>query len=100
LPQLESLFVQVLLLDREMKLMKLGRVAPDGTKANASKHKALSYMHAKKIEAQLKAEVSALTAQAEAGSRSIAGSGWHGHSCGDCPARNPVQSAGIGQREN
>ncbi|MEX0828338.1 MAG: IS1182 family transposase [Haliea sp.] len=68
LPQLESLFVQVLLLAREMKLMKLGRIALDGTKvkANASKHKAVSYGHARKIEAQLKAEVSALTAQAEA----------------------------------
>ena len=68
LPQLEALFVQVLLLAREMKLLKLGRIALDGTKvkANASKHKALSYAHAKKIEAQLKAEVSALTAQAEA----------------------------------
>jgi transposase len=68
LPQLEALFVQVLLLAREMKLMKLGRIALDGTKvkANASKHKALSYAHVKKIEAQLKAEVSALTAQAEA----------------------------------
>jgi len=51
-----------------MKLMKLGRIALDGTKvkANAIKHKALSYKHAKKIEEQLKAEVSALTAQAEA----------------------------------
>lgn len=68
LPQFEVLFVQVLLLAREMKLMKLGRIALDGTKvkANASKHKALSYKHARKIEAQLKAEVSALTAQAEA----------------------------------
>jgi len=68
LPQLEALFVQVLLLAREMKLLKLGRIALDGTKvkANASKHKALSYKHIRKIEAQLKAEVSALTAQAEA----------------------------------
>lgn len=72
LPQLEALFVQVLLLAREMKLMKLGRIALDGTKvkANASKHKALSYAHAQKIEAQLKAEVAALTAQAEAADRS------------------------------
>ncbi len=62
LPQLEALFVQVLLLAREMKLLKLGRIALDGTKvkANASKHKALSLGHLKKIEAQLKAEVSAL----------------------------------------
>jgi len=67
LPQLEDLFVQVLLLAREMKLVKLGRIALDGTKikANASKHKARSYAHVKKIEQQLKAEVKALTAQAE-----------------------------------
>jgi transposase len=67
LPQFEALFVQVLLLAREMKLVKLGRIALDGTKikANASKHKALSYAHAKKIEEQLKAEVKALTALAE-----------------------------------
>jgi transposase len=71
-PQFESLFVQVLLLAREMKLMKLGRIALDGTKvkANASKHKGLSYGHARKIEAQLKAEVSALTAQSEAADQS------------------------------
>lgn len=68
LPQVEALFVQVLLLAREMNLVKLGRIALDGTKvkANASKHKALSYAHAQKIEAQLKAEVSALAVQAEA----------------------------------
>lgn len=67
-PQLEALFVQLLLLAREMKLVKLGRIALDGTKvkANASKHKALSYAHAKKIGAQLKAEVTALTEQVEA----------------------------------
>ncbi|RCV85665.1 transposase, partial [Vreelandella rituensis] len=63
LPELEQLFVQVLLLAREMKLLKLGAIALDGTKlkANASKHKALSYGHAKKLEAQFKAEVKALT---------------------------------------
>jgi len=67
LPQLEAFFVQVLLLAREMKLIKLGQIALEGTKvkANASKHKALSYAHAKKSEAQLKAEVKALTARAE-----------------------------------
>ncbi len=67
LPQFEDLFVQVLLHAREMKLVKLGRIALDGTKikANASKHKALSYAQAKKIEQQLKAEVKALTALAE-----------------------------------
>jgi hypothetical protein len=61
------LFVQVLMIAHEMKLFKVGNIAVDGTKlkANASKHKALSYQHLKKIEEQLKAEVEALTAQAE-----------------------------------
>ncbi len=64
----EALFVQVLLLAREMGMLKLGTVALDGTKvhANASKHSALSYEHAGKIEAQLKAEVAELMAKAEA----------------------------------
>jgi len=60
--------VQVLLLAREMGMLKMGTVALDGTKvhANASKHSALSYEHAGKIEAQLKAEVAELMAKAEA----------------------------------
>ena len=51
-----------------MGLLKVGTVALDGTKihANASKHSALSYEHAGKIEAQLKAEVAELMAKAEA----------------------------------
>ncbi len=55
LPQIEALFVQVLLLAREMGVLKLGTVALDGTKihANASRHSALSYEHAGKVEAQL-----------------------------------------------
>ena len=67
LPQVEALFVQVLLLAREMKLLKLGQVALDGTKigANASKHKALSWAHAERIEAQLRQEVQGLLALAE-----------------------------------
>lgn len=67
LPELEGLFVQVLMLAREMNLVKLGRIALDGTKmkANAGKHKALSYAHAHKIEAKLKEEVAALTSLAE-----------------------------------
>lgn len=71
LPELEQLFVQVLLLAREMKLGKLGKIALDGTKikANASRHKALSYGHAKRLEAQLRAEVAALTKRAEATDR-------------------------------
>ncbi len=68
LPQIEALFVQVLSIARQMKLLKLGTVALDGTKlhANASRHSALSYGHAQKIEAQLQAEVQALLARAEA----------------------------------
>ena len=68
LKEIEALFVKILLLAREMGLLKMGTVALDGTKihANASKHSALSYEHAGKIEAQLKAEVAALMAKAEA----------------------------------
>lgn len=67
LKEVEALFVQVLLLAREMKLLKLGHIALDGTKikANASKHTALSWGHAKKIEAQLRQEVQTLLALAE-----------------------------------
>src|SRR5271165_2704265 len=48
--------------------LRLGTVALDGTKihANASRHSALSYEHAGKIEAQLQAEVAELMAKAEA----------------------------------
>ena len=60
--QIEPLFVQVLLIARELGVLKLGQVALDGTKvhANASRHSALSWGHANKIEAQLKAEVAEL----------------------------------------
>jgi transposase len=68
LKEIEALFVQVLGIAREMKLLKLGTIALDGTKihANASRHSALSYGHAQKIEAQLEAEVKELLARAEA----------------------------------
>src|SRR6266478_3957719 len=68
LKDIEALFVQVLSLAREMGMLKIGTVALDGTKihANASRHSALSYEHVGKIEAQLKAEVADLLAQAEA----------------------------------
>jgi transposase len=68
LKEIEGLFVQVLSLGREMGMLKMGTVALDGTKihANASRHSALSYEYAGKIEAQLKAEVADLLAQAEA----------------------------------
>jgi transposase len=68
LKEIEVLFVQVLGIARQMKLLKLGTIALDGTKihANASRHSALSYGHAQKIEAQLEAEVKELLARAEA----------------------------------
>ena len=68
LKQIEALFVEVLSVAREMGVLKLGTVALDGTKihANASRHSALSYEHASRIEAQLKAEVADLLGQAEA----------------------------------
>jgi transposase len=68
LEEIEKLFVQVLMLAREMGVLKLGTVALDGTKihANASRHSALSYEHAGKIEAQLRADVAELMARAEA----------------------------------
>jgi len=68
LKEIEALFVRVLELAHEMGLLKLGTVALDGTKihANASRHSAVSYEHATKIEAQLKAEVAELLACAEA----------------------------------
>ena len=68
LKQIEKLFVRVLMLGREMGVLKMGTVALAGTKvpANASRHSALSYEHAGKIEAQLQAEAAALMARAEA----------------------------------
>ena len=67
LKQLEALFLQVLELAKEMKLLKLGTVCLDGTKihANASRHSALSHGHIEKLEGQLKAEVAELFALAE-----------------------------------
>src|ERR1700681_329242 len=68
LKEIEGLFVQVLVLLREMGMLMMGTVGLDSTKlhANASRHSALSYEHAGTIEAQLKAEVIALMAKAEA----------------------------------
>lgn len=67
LQQLKPLFVEILMLAREMGLLKLGKVSLDGTKvkANASKHHALSWDHAGKLEQQLKAEVDELIRLAE-----------------------------------
>jgi transposase len=68
LQALAALFVQVLKLAERAGLVKLGHVALDGTKikANASKHKAMSYERMKKREAELKAEVDRWLEAAEA----------------------------------
>lgn len=68
LPELKNLFVQILLIAKELDVLQLGTVSLDGTKvkANASKHKALSYEYACKLEAQLAAEVAELLKKAEA----------------------------------
>jgi len=65
---LNGLFVQVLKLCAAAGLVKLGRVAVDGTKvkANASKHKAMSYARMVEREAELKQRVTELLARAEA----------------------------------
>jgi len=65
---LEGLFQQVLRLAMKAGAIKLGRVALDGSKvkANASKHKAMSYGRMKQEERALKKEVQRLLAQAEA----------------------------------
>jgi transposase len=68
LKALAGLFLQVLKLCRKAGLVKLGHVALDGTKikANASKHKAMSYKRMKEEEVRLKAEVSELLTKAKA----------------------------------
>ena len=66
-PLLQSSFVEVLQLARELKLLKVGRIAVDGTKlhANASKHAAVSYQRAGEQIVQLELEVAELLDKAE-----------------------------------
>jgi len=67
LPELEGLFVQMLVMAKVMGMFKLGKVSLDGTKikANASKHKAMSWGYANKLEEQLRREVQELLRRAE-----------------------------------
>ena len=67
LAQLKPLFLQILLIAREMGVLKVGKISLDGTKvkANASKHRALSWQHACRLEQQLQTEVAELLAMAE-----------------------------------
>src|SRR4051812_25866594 len=68
LAALRGLFEQVLRLARETGALRMGRVAIDGSKvkANASKHKAMSYDRMRDKQRQLRDEVKQLLAQAEA----------------------------------
>jgi transposase len=68
LEALAALFIQVLRLCQKAGLVKLGHVSLDGTKvrANASKHKAMSYARMEKSVMELEAEVKRLLAEAEA----------------------------------
>ena len=68
LDALSGLFVQVLALCRDVGLTKLGHVALDGTKmrANASKHKAMSYKRMVELEPELAAEVAQWLDQSKA----------------------------------
>jgi transposase len=68
LKALEELFRQMLRLTLETGMMKLGRVAVDGSKVkgNASKHKAMSYGRMRETEKRLREEVRKLLNQAEA----------------------------------
>src|SRR6202045_1033580 len=68
LESLKNMFEQVLAMALECGSIKLGKISLDGTKlkANASKHKAMSYGRMKEKQQQLKEEVKQLLAQAEA----------------------------------
>jgi transposase len=65
---IESVFAQVLRIAAGMGVLKLGVVSLDGTKvkANASKHSAMSYGHAKKLEERIAQEIVELKRRAEA----------------------------------
>ena len=68
LSALQGFFEQVLRVARDLGTLRVGRIALDGTKmkANASKHKAMSFGRMKDKQRQLRDEVTQLLAQAEA----------------------------------
>jgi transposase len=67
LGELKGLFTQIVLRAYALGVVRLGDVSLDGTKvhAQASKHKAMSWDYAKRLEVQLRAEVEALLRKAE-----------------------------------
>jgi transposase len=68
LPDIKLYFKQILLIGKELNLVKLGNIFIDGSKvqANASRHKAMSYEYIKKLEKQLEEEIENLLNLAEA----------------------------------
>lgn len=62
LPEIKGWFKEILLIGKELGLLKVGNIYIDGTKvqANASRHKAMSYEYIKKLEGQLEAEIAKL----------------------------------------
>ena len=75
---IKEAFVEVLRIAREMKLLKVGTVAVDGThiKANASKHKSVRYDRAGELERQLQEDVEELLGKAEASDGEGGGDDW------------------------
>lgn len=74
MPQLKGLFVDILMYASELGVLQLGDISIDGTKiqANASKHKAMSWDYAQRLEEQLTQEVEQLLAKAEESSKGVA----------------------------
>ena len=66
LPEFQALFVQVVQIAQEVGLAQLGTLAVDGSRvrANASKHKAMSYGRMKREAERLRQEIQELTARA------------------------------------
>ena len=92
LPALGRLFLQVLKLAEKAGLAKLGHVALDGTKikANASKHKAMSYERMETRETELRAEVDRWLEAAEAADAQEDNSTAQAVAATKCPAGSPT----------
>jgi hypothetical protein len=90
LDELAGIFLELLELAGEMKLLRLGTNSLDGTNlhANASRHSALSYGHIRVLDRQLKAEVS--------GELSLVCLAWNLKNAWPCCATNPSTAAEKG----
>ena len=88
-------FLQVLLLARELKLLKLGVVSVDGSKldANASKHRSVTYRRAGELVDQLKLEIAELMGRAEAAGTTRVGSRPSGITAASFPAISILRAA-------